>query len=70
MLTLALRSLIRDLVFSLSRSFGSGCVQENENCRGLIDRKGNGVRVLFFSRAHHSKFVEEKKKKTSVDRLR
>ena len=40
MLTLALRSLIEIIRI--------GCVQENENCRGLIDRKGNGVRVFFF----------------------
>ena len=55
MLTLALRSLIKIIRI--------GCVQESENCRGLIDRKSNGVRVFFFSRAHHSKFVEEKEKK-------
>ena len=40
MLTLALRSLIKFIRI--------GCVQESENCRGLIDRKGNGVRVFFF----------------------
>lgn len=55
MLTLALRSLIKIIRI--------GCVQESENCRGLIDRKGNGVRVFFFSLARTTQNSLKRKKK-------
>ena len=62
MLTLALRSLIRDLAFSLSRSFGSGACKKMKTAGDLLTARATGC-GCFFSRAHHSKFVEEKEKK-------
>ena len=63
MLTLALRSLIRDFVFSLSRSFGSGACKKMKTAGDLLTARATGCGCFSFSRAHHSKFVEEKENK-------
>ena len=70
MLTLALRSLIRDLAFSLSRSFGSGACKKMKTAGDLLTARETGAGVFFFFLARTTKNLLKRKKKTSVDRPR
>ena len=65
MLTLALRSLIRDLVFSLSRSFGSGACKKMKTAGDLLTARATGC-GCFFSLARTTQNSLKRKKKKNV----